>query len=79
MASHWPDLVDHVQYVVVGPDGRVSKVIDPVAKRVFETRLDDRPQEFPRHDPRVGLQRHRFGYTSEVGVGGPNLTGESRQ
>jgi carotenoid cleavage dioxygenase len=194
MAYHWPDLVDHVQYVVVGPDGRVSKVldvpvpdmpmihdmsltntyavvydlpvtvnldvvvegypwpfswapdraarvgllprsgtaediiwcdvdpcyvfhplnaydaddgtvvvdlcrydrmmdtdrrgpftdalstfdrwvIDPVAKRVFETRLDDRPQEFPRHDPRVGLRRHRFGYTSEVGVGGPNLHG----
>ncbi len=50
-------------------------VIDPVAKRVFETRLDDRPQEFPRHDPRVGLRRHRFGYTSEVGMGGPNLHG----
>ena len=28
MAYHWPDLVDHVQYVVVGPDGRVSKVTD---------------------------------------------------
>ena len=50
-------------------------VIDPVAKRVFETRLDDRPQEFPRHDPRVGLRRHRFGYTSEVSLGGPNLHG----
>ena len=31
-----------------------------------ETRLDDRPQEFPRHNPQVGLQRHRYGYTSEV-------------
>ncbi len=50
-------------------------MIDPTAKRVFETRLDDRPQEFPRHDPRVGLQRHRYGYTSEVSVGGPNLHG----
>ena len=29
-------------------------VIDPVAKRVLETRLDDRPQEFPRHHPGVG-------------------------
>jgi 8'-apo-carotenoid 13,14-cleaving dioxygenase len=194
MAYHWPDLIDHVQYVVVGPDGRVSKivdvpvtdmpmihdmsltptyavvydlpvtvnldvvvegypwpfswapdraarvgllprnggaeeiiwcdvdpcyvfhplnaydaadgsvvvdlcrydrmmdadrrgpfadclptfdrwVIDPAAKRVFETRLDDRPQEFPRHNPTVGLQRHRFGYTSEVHTDGPNLHG----
>jgi carotenoid cleavage dioxygenase len=41
-------------------------VIDPVAKRVTETRLDDRPQEFPRHNPKVALQQHRFGYTSEV-------------
>ena len=41
-------------------------VIDPVAKRVTETRLDDRPQEFPRHNPKVGLQQHRYGYTSEV-------------
>ncbi|MDH4171767.1 MAG: carotenoid oxygenase family protein [Acidimicrobiia bacterium] len=24
----WPDLVDHVQYVVVGPEGRVTKVVD---------------------------------------------------
>ncbi len=28
MAYHWPDLMDHVQYVVVGGDGRVSKVVD---------------------------------------------------
>jgi 8'-apo-carotenoid 13,14-cleaving dioxygenase len=194
MAYHWPDLIDHVQYVVVGPDGRVSKivdvpvadmpmihdmsltptyavvydlpvtvnldvvvegypwpfswapdraarvgllprngsaddviwcdvdpcyvfhplnaydaddgtvvvdlcrydrmmntdrrgpfadclptfdrwVIDPIAKRVFETRLDDRPQEFPRHNPTVGLQQHRFGYTSEIHTDGPNLHG----
>ncbi len=51
-------------------------VIDPVARRVNETRLDDRPQEFPRHNPRVGLQQHRFGYTSEVKLGGAaNLHG----
>jgi carotenoid cleavage dioxygenase-like enzyme len=32
MAYHWPDLIDHVQYVVVGSDGRVSRVTDiPVA------------------------------------------------
>ena len=50
-------------------------VIDPVARRVTETRLDDRPQEFPRHNPRVGLRQHRYGYTSEVGMGGPNIHG----
>lgn len=50
-------------------------VIDPVAKRVRETRLDDRPQEFPRHDPRVGLRQHRYGYTSEVTTNGVNLHG----
>ena len=50
-------------------------VIDPVARRVTETRIDDRPQEFPRHDPRVGLHRHRYGYTSEVRYDGVNLHG----
>jgi carotenoid cleavage dioxygenase-like enzyme len=49
--------------------------IDPVARRVSETRLDDRPQEFPRHHPGVGLQRHRYGYTSEVSPGAANLHG----
>ena len=28
MAYQWPDLLDHVQYLVVGGDGRVSKVVD---------------------------------------------------
>jgi carotenoid cleavage dioxygenase len=50
-------------------------VIDPIAGRVHETRLDDRPQEFPRHHPGVGTQRHRYGYTSEVFTTGPNLHG----
>ena len=50
-------------------------MIDPVARRVDERRIDDRPQEFPRHNPTVGLQRHRYGYTSEVIPGGPNLHG----
>ena len=50
-------------------------VIDPHSRRVTETRLDDRPQEFPRHNPTVGLQRHRYGFTSEVTPDGPNLHG----
>jgi len=28
MCYAWPSLVDHVQYVVVAPDGRVSRVVD---------------------------------------------------
>jgi len=28
MTYAWPDLADHVQYVVVGPDGLVSKTVD---------------------------------------------------
>src|SRR6056297_1688773 len=50
-------------------------VIDPSTQSVSETRIDDRPQEFPRHNPNVALQRHRYGYTSEVTTGKPNLHG----
>lgn len=50
-------------------------VIDPVARQVRETRIDDRPQEFPRHNPLVGLQQHRYGYTSEITQGAANLHG----
>jgi carotenoid cleavage dioxygenase-like enzyme len=50
-------------------------VIDPMTRRVHETRLDDRPQEFPRHDPRVALRPHRYGYTAEVAEG-PNVHGD---
>jgi 8'-apo-carotenoid 13,14-cleaving dioxygenase len=28
MCYAWPDLVDHLQYVVVGPDGRVRRTVD---------------------------------------------------
>ena len=56
-------------------------VIDPEARKVTETRIDDRPQEFPRHNPRVGLKQHRYGYTSEVKYGEANLhgAGEARR
>jgi carotenoid cleavage dioxygenase len=50
-------------------------VIDPVARRVAETRIDDRPQEFPRHSPKVALAQHRYGYTSELSPGAANLHG----
>ncbi|RLE23542.1 MAG: carotenoid oxygenase [Actinobacteria bacterium] len=48
-------------------------VIDPVAKKVHETTLDDRPQEFPRHNPKFGLKRHQFGYTAEFGPEQSNI------
>ncbi len=40
--------------------------INPTTGRVNEERIDDRGHEFPRHNPRVGLRQHRYGYTSEV-------------
>ncbi|MDH3753665.1 MAG: carotenoid oxygenase family protein [Acidimicrobiia bacterium] len=49
--------------------------IDPVSRKVHEERIDDRAHEFPRHDPRVGLREHRFGYTATVGYEGPSLHG----
>ncbi len=39
--------------------------IDRSGGKVVEERLDDRPQEFPRVDPRVAGRRHRYGYTAE--------------
>jgi len=45
--------------------------IDPVAAKVTETRIDDRPQEFPRHNNAVGGRKHRYGYTSSVDMSTP--------
>jgi carotenoid cleavage dioxygenase-like enzyme len=50
-------------------------VINPATRKVIETRIDDLPQEFPRHNPRVGLQEHRFGYTSELRPESPAVHG----
>ena len=41
-------------------------VIDPVAGTVTETRLDDRPQEFPRIDERLMGRPNRYGYAVEL-------------
>ncbi|MEW1841394.1 carotenoid oxygenase family protein [Nonomuraea angiospora] len=38
--------------------------IDPAAGKVRQTRLDDRPQEFPRMDERRTGRPYRYGYTS---------------
>jgi carotenoid cleavage dioxygenase len=44
-------------------------VIDPIAGTVTETRLDDRPQEFPRIDERLTGRAHRYGYAVELAGG----------
>ena len=40
--------------------------IDPTARRVSTNVIDETPQEFPRHSPRVGTREHRYGYATEV-------------
>jgi carotenoid cleavage dioxygenase len=40
--------------------------IDPVAGKVIEERLDDRPNELPRVDPRLVGRRHRYGYAAQL-------------
>lgn len=49
--------------------------VNPSTRRVNEERIDDRAHEFPRHDPRVGLKPHRFGYTATVDYSSPVLHG----
>jgi len=45
-------------------------VVDPVAGTVTETPLADGHHEFPTHDPRVAIRRHRFAFTaSGLGLG----------
>ncbi len=51
--------------------------INPATRTVTEERIDDRGHEFPRHDPRVGLKEHRYGYTAEVVLGADMLHGST--
>ncbi|HSV67163.1 MAG TPA: carotenoid oxygenase family protein [Mycobacteriales bacterium] len=45
-----------------GPPTLVRWTVDPAGGRVREQLLDDRAQEFPRHDERLVGARHRFAY-----------------
>ncbi len=50
--------------------------VDPATGRVHEEIIDDRGQEFPRHDERLLGREHRFGYGAAFGHGvehGPAL------
>ncbi|QIS20790.1 carotenoid oxygenase family protein [Nocardia terpenica] len=43
--------------------------VDLNAGKVRQSRLDDRPQEFPRVDERLVGKRHRYGYAPSIGPG----------
>ncbi len=49
--------------------------IDPLARRVSRTVIDDRPQEFPRADERLATKKHRYGYS--VGASLADLGGDT--
>ncbi len=52
-----------------GPPTLDRWILDPRGGPVKEARLDDRPQEFPRHDERRIGKPYRYGYTIQVGAG----------
>ncbi len=53
--------------------------IDPAAGTVGAEVVDERFNEFPRHDPRVGGRRHRYGYTASGSTAGSDLFGPTRK
>jgi carotenoid cleavage dioxygenase len=52
-----------------GPPTLDRWTLDPRTGRTTEERLDDRGQEFPRHDERVLGRPYRYGYGAEFGEG----------
>ena len=52
-----------------GPPTLDRWTIDPHGGPVKEERLDERPQEFPRHDERLVGKPHRYGYAVQIGAG----------
>lgn len=53
-----------------GPPTMDRWTIDTRAGKVLESRIDDRPQEFPRIDERLTGRRHRYGYAASIGPAG---------
>ncbi|MBO0680727.1 carotenoid oxygenase family protein [Mycolicibacterium sp. S2-37] len=53
-----------------GPPTLDRWTVDLADGKVRESRIDDRPQEFPRVDERLVGKRHRYGYAPAVGRGG---------
>ncbi|HVM39629.1 MAG TPA: carotenoid oxygenase family protein [Acidimicrobiia bacterium] len=52
-----------------GPTRLERWTIDPAADKVIEETLDDRAQEFPRHDERILGRRHRYAYSAALDFG----------
>ena len=52
-----------------GPPTLDRWIVDPRGGPVKEERVDDRPQEFPRHDERLLGKPYRYGYTVQIGAG----------
>ena len=57
-----------------GPPSLDRWRLDPAGGSVKTERLDDRPQEFPRHDERRTGQPYRYAYSVQLG---PGLQGEA--
>ena len=51
---------------LLGPDEGATSLerwtLDPSSGKAHQERLDDHPQEFPRHDERILGRKHRYGY-----------------
>ncbi|MDY6997326.1 MAG: carotenoid oxygenase family protein [Actinomycetota bacterium] len=52
-----------------GPPALERWTVDLADGKVRQSRVDDRPQEFPRVDERLVGRRHRYGYVAGVGEG----------
>jgi carotenoid cleavage dioxygenase-like enzyme len=63
----YPTMFDTDVYGIGGTPSRLERwTIDSAAGTVRQEVLDDRPQEFPRADPRRLGSDHRFAYTTSV-------------
>jgi carotenoid cleavage dioxygenase len=49
-----------------GPPTLERWIVDPKGGRVKESRIDERGQEFPRHDERLVGRPYRYGYTAMI-------------
>jgi 8'-apo-carotenoid 13,14-cleaving dioxygenase len=52
-----------------GPPTFDRWIVDPKGGKVKEERIDERGQEFPRHDERLVGRPYRYGYTAMLGQG----------
>lgn len=53
--------------------------VDPASQSTSVDDVDGRFHEFPRHDPRVGTEKHRYAYTAGVSVKGSDRHGATHK